>query len=144
MERQHAIVYVLSAHGDSVPPDTPVVLKQRAQGVDGHEGFDGDFESVNKTSLCCRNRTREPSIIWNWPIDDGDADARGEFVEEGERGADAEHGVAEEHDVDVAQPLDLSERTEQVEVCDSWIAEMLTLPHPSEKLNGTVLATELT
>ena len=54
MERQHAIMNVLSAHGDSVPPDTPVMLQQRAQGVDGHEGFDGNFEPVDKTSLCCR------------------------------------------------------------------------------------------
>ena len=51
---QQAVMYVLPAHGDSVPPDTPVVLKQRAQGVDGHEGFDGDFEPVGKMSLCCR------------------------------------------------------------------------------------------
>ena len=42
---------LLSAHSDPVPPDTPVVLQQRAQGVDGHEGFDGDLKPVDKMSL---------------------------------------------------------------------------------------------
>ena len=39
---------LLSAHGDTVPQDTPVVLEQRAHGVDGHEGLDGDLEPADK------------------------------------------------------------------------------------------------
>ena len=57
------IMYVLSAHGDSVPPDTPVVLQQRAQGVDGHEGFDGDLEPVDEICFSLLSKTRVHSIF---------------------------------------------------------------------------------